>query len=99
MPIGYEDIAGFATRFALPLISAVPYAESVDDDEMISRMSAHLAELNLDQMEEASGSDVCDNCGNSKPDLKACTRCEKVKYCNHACQKAAWREHKKVCKR
>ncbi|KAG9528552.1 hypothetical protein KCU93_g4320, partial [Aureobasidium melanogenum] len=41
----------------------------------------------------------CDNCGVNKPGLKMCGRCEKVKYCNHACQKAAWKTHKKVCKR
>lgn len=41
----------------------------------------------------------CDNCGNTGPGLKTCALCEKVKYCNRACQVAAWKTHKKVCKR
>lgn len=41
----------------------------------------------------------CGHCGATKPDLKVCARCDKVCYCNRACQKAAWKEHKKVCKR
>jgi hypothetical protein len=39
----------------------------------------------------------CDNCGAEKQGLKPCARCGTARYCNHACQKAAWRQHKKVC--
>ena len=29
--------------------------------------------------------------------MKACDRCEAVFYCGRACQKAAWKVHKKTC--
>ena len=99
MPSGYEDMAKFATRIALPLVSAVPYVESVVDDRMVSQMSAYIDSLNLEDKEETTHKDVCDNCGSDKPGLKACTRCGKVKYCNHTCRQAAWKKHKKDCKR
>jgi hypothetical protein len=100
---GYEDVAGYGIRIALPVISAVPYVECVVDEKLAAIMTAYKATLGQDEKKEASGSAsvsaVCDNCGSDKPGLKACSRCEKVKYCNHACQKAAWKKHKKVCKR
>ena len=33
------------------------------------------------------------------PALSACARCKAVLYCDSACQKAHWLEHKKVCKK
>ena len=39
----------------------------------------------------------CDNCGNTSGPFKKCARCGKTRYCNHACQKAAWKAHKKEC--
>jgi MYND finger len=41
----------------------------------------------------------CDNCGAEKQGLKPCAQCGTARYCNHACQKAAWKQHKKVCKK
>jgi hypothetical protein len=103
MPSGWEDVAHLAIRIAIPLLSAVPYVKSVVDCKLVAAMTGHKATVEQDEKKEASGSAsvsaVSDNCGSDKPDLKACTRCEKVKYCNHTCQKAAWKTHKKVCKR
>lgn len=33
----------------------------------------------------------------SMEELKFCARCKKVVYCNRACQKNAWKAHKKIC--
>lgn len=99
MPSAFKSVADLATRIALPVISAVPYVESMTDAKMIEEVADAVAAVNLDHKNETSSSDVCDNCGSDKPGLKACSRCEKVKYCNHTCQKAAWKKHKKVCKR
>lgn len=33
----------------------------------------------------------------SKEELGFCPRCKKCCYCNHKCQKQAWKAHKKVC--
>ena len=45
----------------------------------------------------------CDNpaCGktpDAKTDLLKCARCERVRYCSRACQKADWTVHKLMCK-
>ncbi|CAD0107439.1 unnamed protein product [Aureobasidium uvarum] len=64
-----------------------------------STMAAVMKALDLDQEPETAGGTDCDHCGSDKPGLKVCARCEKAKYCNRACQEAAWKTHKKVCKR
>ena len=45
---------------------------------------------------------MCANCGKgeeSSGDLKACTACKMVKYCNRNCQIAHRPQHKKACKK
>ena len=45
---------------------------------------------------------ICANCGKgeeSSVDLKACTACKMVKYCNRDCQIAHRPQHKKECKK
>ena len=45
---------------------------------------------------------ICANCGKgeeSSGDLKACTACKLVKYCNRDCQIAHRPQHKKACKK
>ena len=45
---------------------------------------------------------ICANCGKgeeSSGDLKACTACKMVKYCNRDCQIAHRPQHKKACKK
>jgi hypothetical protein len=45
-------------------------------------------------MERRSECVIC----KSTKSIKKCSRCRKVPYCSQACQKADWKEHKKVCK-
>ena len=45
-----------------------------------------------------NGMSVCAACGKSGDNLKACTACHLVKYCNRECQSAHWKLHKKRCK-
>lgn len=99
MPNDHKGMAEFAIRVAIPMISAVPYVESMVDENMVSKMTAALSAFGTVEKKQVTAMTGCDNCGNGKPSLKVCSRCEKVKYCNHACQKAAWKAHKKVCKR
>ena len=45
---------------------------------------------------------LCANCGKgegSAGDLKSCTACKRVKYCNRDCQIAHRPQHKKECKK
>lgn len=46
------------------------------------------------------GVDCCDYCAlprSSPKDLKRCSRCKIAKYCGETCQRAHWKEHKKMC--
>ena len=45
---------------------------------------------------------LCSNCGKgeeSAGDLKACTACKMVKYCNRDCQVSHRKQHKQACKK
>ena len=45
---------------------------------------------------------ICANCGKGEEsvgDLKSCTACKLVKYCNRDCQIAHRPQHKKACKK
>ena len=45
---------------------------------------------------------TCANCGKGEEgagDLKACTACKLVKYCNRDCQVAHRKQHKRECKK
>ena len=49
-----------------------------------------------------STTNTCANCGKGEEnsgDLKACTACKMVKYCNRECQIAHRPQHKKACKK
>ena len=48
-----------------------------------------------------STDNMCANCGKGEEsgDLKACTACKLVKYCNRDCQIAHRSQHKKACKK
>ena len=43
--------------------------------------------------------DACAACGKAGDELKMCTACKMVKYCNRDCQKTHWSMHKAECKR
>lgn len=57
-------------------------------------------EKSMAEMVESSNNG-CDRCGKEKQDcgkaLMNCAKCRKAKYCSAECQKAAWKEHKKIC--
>ena len=39
----------------------------------------------------------CSFCGKHSEDLKKCSRCRLMQYCNRECQKKHWRTHKSAC--
>jgi hypothetical protein len=41
----------------------------------------------------------CSSCGNSVSKKVKCARCQRVRYCDSACQKQHWPQHKLVCSR
>jgi len=52
-------------------------------------------------MKNASTESKCANCARTAAEagksLKGCAKCHSVKYCGRECQKADWKQHKKVC--
>ena len=58
--------------------------------------------INDEQINRRNVPTLCANCGKgeeSAGDLKACTACKMVKYCNRDCQIAHRPQHKKACKK
>ena len=100
-PSKFAGFAKYATRIAIPVLSAIPYVESMEPDLEHGPGDAGSSRARNDRAEmstrDTASTDACANCGTSKQGLKACIRCGRVRYCNHACQKADWKAHKKVC--
>jgi len=51
---------------------------------------------------ESTAPNICANCGKGEEEsdnLKTCTACKLVKYCNRDCQIAHRSQHKKACKK
>jgi MYND finger len=110
--MGYSLFRKYATRVAIPVLFAVPHVENVipkhsqrsDFFNVATRSSPSTQPANTTQSVTQSPSPsqeramvACGKCGAVKAGLKSCARCGKVRYCNHACQKADWKDHKKVC--
>jgi hypothetical protein len=53
---------------------------------------------NQDVVEHIQAAKGCFSCGTKRDDHKRCTACQFAKYCNIDCQKANWKEHKRICK-
>ncbi|KAJ6587642.1 hypothetical protein DFH09DRAFT_1141503 [Mycena vulgaris] len=45
----------------------------------------------------AKPSEMCENCGVKRKDLRRCAGCDHIRYCSKACQKAHWKKHKPHC--
>ena len=47
---------------------------------------------------DALSTQMCDACGAALTKPLVCSGCQSASYCNAQCQKAAWKEHKPICK-
>ena len=105
-PAEFKGFAKLATRIAIAPLSAVPYVESMIPRDLPEGLFPKISSQ-LETLESRTGQDSADNagkvacshCGTVKEGLKVCARCEGARYCNHACQKAAWKAHKKECRK
>lgn len=89
----WKPFAKYATRIAIAPIFPVPYVEP--------SMSQYMDILNSSRNETRQGESStprCLACGKSSGELKVCSRCGKARFCDQACQKAAWKTHKSDCK-
>ena len=102
-PPGFSGFAKLATRVAIAPISAVPYVESLIPRDLPKQISQTMPSQLRNVMGPSSVDHpvgtACSHCGAAKDGLKSCARCGKARYCNHACQKAAWKAHKKECQK
>ena len=107
----WAPFAKHATRIAIMPIFPVPYLEPLMSD-IKKDLKASLAKPEVSSPPNttqepkqpgpvsptgASRAPKCDSCGRTGTSLRACTGCGTVKYCNQACQKAAWKEHRTNC--
>ena len=91
----WADFKQYATRIAIMPLFAVPYVEQLLTDEQRTQVSRKIDDLSVSGTSDGT---QCGQCGKISNRLKKCTRCGKVSYCNHDCQKLAWKSHKKECK-
>lgn len=64
--------------------------------------NAASATIAAQQTSDAAHRRCCECCGaaaDSSKQVLRCSRCMVVRYCDKACQKAHWREHKKTCRK
>ena len=40
---------------------------------------------------------TCQECGKTRPEMKKCSKCKSVSYCNRECQRQNWKIHKLEC--
>ncbi|KAG8696165.1 hypothetical protein FRC08_007323 [Ceratobasidium sp. 394] len=93
----WKGLMPFATRVAVSPLFSVSYIETV----------AGMAKTLLSGASGASSrgaatgkkpSDACWLCGGpGKPNLSACSKCKKARYCSATCQRQDWPVHKKDC--
>ncbi|KAI9821499.1 MAG: hypothetical protein M1832_003347 [Thelocarpon impressellum] len=103
VPAGFGDqaerapFARYATQVAISPLFAVPHEES-----FVSQLA------NVSLPTRTTGSAItegqgdlkrCGSCGASSKELKECSRCYRASYCDAKCQRAAWKDHKGVCKK
>ena len=67
----------------------------------VSMDKMNISDDNTDETATNKDNDVsvCANCGKEGTDLKSCTACKLVKYCNRDCQIAHRPQHKKECRK
>ena len=87
----WEIAAKYAVRAAISPSFSVPFVEQSFEGNEITEL-ATLCETG------------CRSCGKGNSDddgksLLRCGRCQAVRYCSVECQRADWKEHKKVCKK
>lgn len=102
MPLEYAGFRKFATRIAIPALSAVPFREDMVFDPILqsAEMPKSPAEGQPGRHDGTKSETVrCGHCNASRNDLKACAGCGTAKYCDEECQRKGWKVHKGVCKR
>ncbi|KAM3077407.1 hypothetical protein ACMFMG_006752 [Clarireedia jacksonii] len=93
---GAEALKKFATRIAIMPLCAVPFVEEIIGAAEMEGLASQESEVNRGLRTVRT---KCNTCGKSEGSLKKCSRCGVVWYCNHGCQKADWKAHKRECKK
>jgi len=70
---------------------------SEEEDDVCCEVSDMLRKMGTDDKDVVLS--VCANCGKTGDNLKACTACKLVKYCNRECQIAHRPKHKRECRK
>ncbi|KAF7857921.1 hypothetical protein EAF04_009278 [Stromatinia cepivora] len=111
---GWEILSKRTTRIALMPLSTVDYVEAHYSQEEHEKYEEELRAMttskdygiNLQKLRIVDRVVVvdfraCKRCGDVPCvgiEHKLCSRCKGVRYCGEGCQKADWKNHKKVCK-
>jgi hypothetical protein len=84
----WDLVSKYAVRAAISPSFSVPFVEQIFEGDRAEKVA------------DTFGS-RCRNCGKGKSsdgvNLLRCSRCSIAKYCSPECQRADWKEHKKLC--
>lgn len=92
LPLAKQSLKGFTQVQGKQHPNTVKAAALMD--EVTARLDSCASEQPEPAPEPAPG---CAKCGTSAAKLKVCSRCKGVSYSSRECQKADWKEHKKLC--
>ncbi len=86
----WATISKHLVRAAISPIFTPPFVEPLHEP------------FDLDKLKETISGNACGTCGKKETSangskLQTCARCHIAKYCSVACQRAAWKSHKKHC--
>ncbi|KAG9089693.1 hypothetical protein FRC06_001426 [Ceratobasidium sp. 370] len=92
----WKGLMPFATRVAISPLFSVSYIETVAG--MAKKLLSGAPGSSSRAAPNRKPSDACWLCGDSgKPNLSACSKCKKARYCSASCQRQDWPTHKKDC--
>ena len=101
----------FEDKFIRESIRKFPYPEAPLIQQMVtilsktpigsspSALKAITDCVNGQRLNESWTDKVCATCLDKRDDVKKCTICKKVAYCDQFCQRMHWPVHKKECKK
>ncbi|KAI0192520.1 hypothetical protein F4808DRAFT_475476 [Astrocystis sublimbata] len=97
---GWHKLSKYAVHAAISPAWWAPFADGMYSPNLSDLSNP--GEVETAGVDKAPGEGGCASCGREKQangrDLLDCSRCKKVKYCSHECQKRAWKKHKHLCK-
>jgi len=76
------------------------YNNMASMNELLNRVKERVGDagLTVNNRPTSEFARICLYCGKTSRELRRCSRCQKVYFCDQVCQQKAWKKHKEECK-